>query len=166
MPAREATQENSGMTTRGLAVMATALEVTAGAALIACPSVFVLLLLGATISGSGIAVARVGGFGLLSLGLACWPIGKVLTAPAASALLTYNALAALYFGYLRVDGGFTGYLLWPACAIHASMALLLAYPAYQAVRREWPGVRLPVVATQVVSETGSGSPENAKTKAG
>jgi hypothetical protein len=154
------------MTTRGLAVMAAALEVTAGAALIASPSVFVRLLLGTTISSSGIAIARVGGFGLLSLGLACWPIGKVLTAPAASAMLTYNALAALYFGYLHVDGGFTGYLLWPACAIHASLALLLAYPAYQSVRRQFPGAHFPEVTIQIVSETVPGPAKKPKTKAG
>jgi hypothetical protein len=151
------------MTTRGLAAMAAGLEVTAGAALIASPSVFVRLLLGTTISSSGIAIARMGGFGLLSLGLACWPIGKVLTAPAASAMLTYNALAALYFGYLHVDGGFTGYLLWPACAIHASLALLLAYPS---VRRQFPGAHFPEVTIQIVSETVPGPAKKPKTKAG
>lgn len=49
------------MTTRRLVVMAATLEMTAGSALIASPSVFVHLLLGASVSSGGIAVGRVGG---------------------------------------------------------------------------------------------------------
>jgi hypothetical protein len=124
------------MTTRSLVTIAAAIEATTGSALIANPSFVVHLLIGASLSGGGIAVGRVGGFGLLSLGLACWPSGEVVTARATSALFTYNLLAAFYIGYLGVSGGFTGYLLWPACVLHALLAILLAHPAYQAVRRE------------------------------
>ena len=124
------------MTRRTLAMIAAALEVTAGCALIATPTVVVHLLVGASLSSGGIAVGRVGGFGLLSLGLACWPSGKIVTTQATLALLTYNLLFALYIGYLRVSGGFFGYLLWPACVLHALLALLLARPVYEAVRRK------------------------------
>jgi hypothetical protein len=34
------------------------------------------------------------------------------------ALFIYNLLAAPYLGYLRVEGGFVSYLLWPACVLH------------------------------------------------
>ena len=85
------------------------------------------------LNASGIAVARVGGFGLLSLGLACWPGGDVAIAHTTRALFTYNLLAALYLGYLRVAGGFVSFLLWPACILHALLALLMARPAYESV---------------------------------
>ena len=63
------------MTTRTVAAIAAVVEMTAGFALIANPSFVVHLLIGAPLSDGGIAIGRVGGFGLLSLGLACWPSG-------------------------------------------------------------------------------------------
>jgi hypothetical protein len=118
------------MTTRTLVMVGAALEATAGCALIANPDLFVQLLIGASLSHGGIVVGRVGGFALLSLGLACWP-GKDATAQSTLALFTYNLLVALYVVFLSVVGGFVGYLLWPTCALHALLALLLARPAYE-----------------------------------
>jgi hypothetical protein len=105
--------------------IAAAIEAATGAALIADPSVVVRLLIGASLSGGGVPIGRVCGFALLSLGLACRPSRTVVTAHVASALLTYNLLTALYLGYLGVMAGFSGYLLWPACVLHALLALLL-----------------------------------------
>ncbi len=119
------------MTTSTLVRLSAAIEAATGVACIAVPSFVARVLLGADLSAGGIAVARVAGFGLLSLGLACWPNGDGATHPAIRALFTYNLLAALYFGYLRVGGGFVSYLLWPACALHGLLALLLARPAYE-----------------------------------
>src|SRR5271165_4523291 len=118
------------MTTRTLVMLSAAIEAATGVALIADPDFVARLLLGVGLSDSGIAVGRVGGFGLLSLGLACWPRGDDVTAHATWALFTYNLLAALYLGYLRVGGGFVSYLLWPACGVHALLTLLFARPAY------------------------------------
>ena len=56
--------------TRTLEAMAATVEATTGLALIADPVFVVHLLLGASLSSGGIAVGRVCGFGLLSLGLA------------------------------------------------------------------------------------------------
>jgi hypothetical protein len=123
------------MTTRALVVLAAALEAATGVALIADPSFVVRLLLGVGLSGGGIAIGRVAGLGLLSLGLACCPSGDDATAQATWALFTYNLLVALYLGYLRVGGGFVSYLLWPASALHAVLALLLARPAYERARQ-------------------------------
>jgi hypothetical protein len=128
------------MMARTVVLAAAMVEITAGAALIASPTFVVRLLIGTTLSDGGIAIGRVGGFGLLSLGLACWPSGAVVSVQATLGLFTYNLLAALYIGSLGLVGGFTGYLLWPACALHALLAFLLARPAFQAVRREWFGV--------------------------
>src|SRR5271165_4991121 len=117
------------MTTRTLVLLSAAIEAATGVALIADPDFVVHFLLGAGLSGSGIAVARVAGFGLLALGLACWPGGNDATAQATRALFVYNLLAGLYLGYLRVAGGFAGFLLWPACILHVLLAFLLARPA-------------------------------------
>jgi hypothetical protein len=94
------------VTTRILAMMAAALEVTAGSSLIANPGFVAHWLIGASLSSGGSAVGRVGGFGLLSLGLACWPDTHVVTAQATSGLFTYNLLSALYVAYLSIVGRF------------------------------------------------------------
>jgi hypothetical protein len=82
------------------------IEAATGLTLMAVPSVVVRLLLGGEISGASIPLGRVAGFGLLSLGMACWP-GRDPTrtrAPAFRAMLTYNSLAALYLLSLGIGG--------------------------------------------------------------
>jgi hypothetical protein len=104
------------------------IEAATGLALMAVPSVVVRLLLGGEISGASIPLGSVAGFGLLSLGMACWP-GRYPTgntAPALRAMLTYNSLATLYFLFLGIGGEFVGPLLWPAVALHGILSLLLA----------------------------------------
>jgi hypothetical protein len=150
------------MTTRTLAMMGAAVEITAGSALIVSPTLVVHLLIGASVASGGIAVGRVGGMGLLSLGLACWPRADVVTAQATSAMFTYNLLSALYIGYLNLVGGFFGYLLWPAFALHGLLALLLAYPAFEAVRREWLGIPFPKNTMRIASEVVLGQQEKAE----
>jgi len=118
------------MTTKLLTTVSAAIEAATGIALIAVPELVARLLLGAGLSDSGVAVARVGGFALLSLGLACWSTADSATLSAVRALFAYNLLAAFYLGYLRVSGEFVAFLIWPACALHAVLALLFARPAY------------------------------------
>ena len=119
--------------TRILTGVSAALEGAPGVALIAVPEVVAHLLLGSALSGSGVAVARVAGFGLLSLAIACWPCGNEATEQATRALFVYNLLAGLYLGFLRIDGAFAGMLLWPACILHLLLALLLVRPAYRSL---------------------------------
>ena len=114
------------MITRTPTRFSAAIEAATGVALIAAPDFVARLLLGTELSGSGVAVARVGGFALLSLGLACWPTADDATPSAVRALFVYNLLAALYLGYLRFSGEFAAFLLWPACTLHALLAILLA----------------------------------------
>jgi hypothetical protein len=47
--------------------------------------------------------------------------------PPFRAMLTYNALVALYLAYLGTAGHLQGLLLWPAMALHAIVALLLVW---------------------------------------
>jgi len=91
------------------------IEAATGLALMAVPPVVVRLLLGGEISGASIPLGRVAGFGLLSLGMACWP-GRNAT----------DSLATLYLLRLGVGGEWVGPLLWPAVGVHGILSLLLA----------------------------------------
>ena len=123
------------MKTRTTMMLSSAIEIATGLALFAVPDLVAHVLLGTGLSDSGIAVARLAGCGLLSLGLACWTGDDKPTPSATRALFVYNLLAGLYLGYLRFGGEFVGLLLWPACALHVVVALLLARPAYGTFQR-------------------------------
>ena len=123
------------MKTRTLEWISSAIEIATGVALIVLPDVVGRVLLGTTLAESGIAVGRLAGCGLLSLGLACLPSDEEPTRRATWALFVYNLLAGLYLGYLRLGGGFTGFLLWPASALHVLFAILLARPAFATYSR-------------------------------
>jgi hypothetical protein len=100
-------------------------EAVTGLAALAAPALVASLLLGAELSAVGIAVVRCFGVALLGLGIACWP-GVHGHAPF-RALLTYNALIALYLAYVGTAGQMDGLLLWPAVGLHAAVALLLVW---------------------------------------
>ncbi len=117
------------MTTRILILLSSAIEALTGVALIAVPSLVGRVLLGVELPGSAIAVGRVAGFGLLALGIGCWPKGNGVSDQSIRALFTYNLLVGLFLGYLGAGGGFPGLLLWPAAVIHVILALLLGRPA-------------------------------------
>jgi hypothetical protein len=124
------------MNTRRVMALSAAIEVTTGLSLVAIPGVIGRLLLGAGLADSGIAVARLTGIALLCLGLACWPSGVDATKPAVRALFSYNLLAALYLGYLRIGEGFVSFLLLPAFVVHALLAFLLLRPAYSSAEEK------------------------------
>lgn len=107
--------------------VAAAVEVAAGLIFIVSPPLVVWLILNAGLNAAGEAVARVAGFGLLGLGLACWPGSAPASGKNAAArgLLAYNLLAAIFFIYLGVRGTMVGVLLWPAAVLHAVLAIAL-----------------------------------------
>src|SRR5436305_12205743 len=94
---------------------ASVLESVTGVALIVGPSVAAQLLLGADASGVDVAVSRVAGISLVSLGLACWPSRDLGSrhAPAVRAMLTYNLFVTCYLAFLGIGSQFVGVLLWP-----------------------------------------------------
>jgi len=65
---------------------------------------------------------------MFALGLASWPSSATLgpATATARALLLYNVLATLYLSYLGGFAKMEGVLLWPAVAVHATLAILLA----------------------------------------
>jgi hypothetical protein len=114
--------------TRTVLNLSPAIETVTGVALIATPGLVAHLLLNTDLSASGIAMARVAGLALLSLGLACWSMAGSITRRSIYALFTYNLLATLYLAYLRAGVGFAGRLLWPAIAVHGLLTLLMLPP--------------------------------------
>jgi hypothetical protein len=102
-------------------VFAAVAEGATGVALLAIPSAVGQLLLGVELTGAAVQVARVAGIALIGLGVACWPGPQML------GMLIYSASVAAYLAYLRVAGGLTGILLWPAVAVHAILATLLTW---------------------------------------
>lgn len=117
------------MNTKMVLTASAAIEGATGVVLVLIPEIVSRVLLGIELNSAGVALARVAGLGFLSLAIACWTRGNSASLQAIQALFVYNLLASLYLGYLRVGGGFTGYLLWPACILHVVLALLLALPA-------------------------------------
>ncbi|CAN5227352.1 hypothetical protein BH10PSE6_BH10PSE6_01010 [soil metagenome] len=109
-------------------LIATAIiEAGAGLALLCLPASVALLLFGTPLdTPTALSVARLGGLGLLALGVACWLARDDARGPAAQglakAMVVYNAGAAGLFAYAAVGVGLQGVLLWPAAALHAIMS--------------------------------------------
>jgi hypothetical protein len=104
------------------------IELGAGLALLCFPSATVMLLVGAPLKAApALTVARVGGAGLLALGVACWLARDDTQSPAArglvTAMLLYNAAAVAVLGFAGIGFGLHGLALWPAVVLHALMAL-------------------------------------------
>jgi hypothetical protein len=106
--------------------VAAVVEAVSGLALLVRPALVTHLLFGYGVTGAGIALARVAGLGLLSLGTACWPLGAGPPAAALRAMLVYNLATTAYLAYLGFEGQLVGSLLWPAAAYRAVMTGLLA----------------------------------------
>src|SRR5450631_1244090 len=119
------------MKTTTLIKLSAAIEAATGLAAIASPDLVVRLLLGASLTGGGVAIGRVAGVALLALAIACWPGVKSDSPQVIRALFVYNLLVGLYLGFLGLDHVFFTYLLWPASALHILIAILLARPALQ-----------------------------------
>ena len=114
---------------RDVLLFASAVEAGTGLAAMVTPVLVVRLLLGADLAGAGVPLGRCFGIAILALAVACWPTAKHVEAgaPATRAMLVYNVLIAAYLGWLGATGKFDGPLLWAAVAVHAVVALLLAY---------------------------------------
>jgi len=103
-------------------------EISAGLAFLAAPILVVGLLLGGGLEPTGVAVARVLGIGLLSLGVAGWesPGQDTRLAPRAG-LCVYNVGAATVLVILGATGGMNGILLWPTALLHALIGAMMLW---------------------------------------
>ena len=110
-------------------LMATALiETPIGVMLLVSPALVVSLLLGASLDApAALAVARMAGAALLSLGGACWvarndgPNRAVRGLVAA--MLLYNSVAFAVLANAGAGARLVGVLMWPAVALHAVLAV-------------------------------------------
>ena len=96
-------------------------EVLTGLGLLILPSLVGRLLLGESLTGLAIPVARVTGLALIALGVACWP------GPPLAGMLIYSAAVTFYLAYLGLAVGLNGILLWPAAVLHAILTALLSW---------------------------------------
>jgi hypothetical protein len=82
------------------------LEIVAGLGLLVDPAGGASALFGSTMEGPGITIGRIGGGGLLALGIACWSARKTPTAPAsvgvAWAYLAYNVITCVTLAWASV----------------------------------------------------------------
>jgi len=102
------------------------IEAGAGLALLCLPSAAAKLLLGAPLQEpAAFTVARVGGAGLFTLGIACWLASSDTQSSAArgltTAMVVYNLGVALILGAAGLRLPPVGVILWPAVVLHAAM---------------------------------------------
>ena len=116
------------MNTRLLFKASAIAEVLTGLALLVAPVLVIGLLLGDGLGPTGVAVARVLGIGLLSVGVAGWESqGQDIRLAPRAGLCTYNVGAAIVLAILGTFGGMNGILLWPAAVLHASIGAMMLW---------------------------------------
>jgi len=109
-----------------LYVTTAVIEAGAGLALLCLPSSAAKLLLGTALQQpSACVVARVGGAGLLTIGIACWLARSDTESSAArglvTALVVYNLVVALVLAAAGLRSQPVGIVLWPAVVLHTLM---------------------------------------------
>jgi hypothetical protein len=102
------------------------IELGAGFALLCVPSITVEFLVGSPLeTPAALTVARVGGGGLLALGLACWLARGDTQSRAArglvAAMLLYDVVAVAVLAFAGIGFGLQGVGMWPAVVLHAVM---------------------------------------------
>jgi hypothetical protein len=102
------------------------IEVGAGLALLALPSVTASLLLGMPLdSPAAVSLARVGGAAIIALATVCWLARRDVHSAASQrlvvAMLFYNVAVAGVLAFASFGHDLHGILLWPAVAFHIAM---------------------------------------------
>ena len=116
------------MNTRLLFNIAAAIEVPTGLALLVAPMFVIGLMLGDGLGPSGVAVARVLGVGLLSLGVAGWESqGQDIRLASRTGLCIYNVGIAALLAVLGTAGSMSAPLLWPVAVLHGLIGALMLW---------------------------------------
>ena len=116
------------MKTRLLFQASAILEALTGLALLAASERVIGSLLGDGLSSTGVAVARVLGIGLISLGVAAWESpGQDARFAQRAGLCTYNVGAAVVLAILGAYGGMNGIGLWPAAVLHGLVGAIMLW---------------------------------------
>jgi hypothetical protein len=92
------------------------------------PAFVIALLVGARAGGAGMPLARFPGIALLAEGVACRPGPQITrsTSPASLGMLIESVLVDFSPRASSVPSIWGGAMLWPAVALHAAVAALLA----------------------------------------
>jgi hypothetical protein len=105
-----------------LLVVSALLEAATGLGVLIVPSLLAQALLGGSLEDPvAITVARVGGAGLLALGVACW-LSRNDGHALVGAMLLYNIAAVAILAYAAVALALSGIGLWPAIGLHIALA--------------------------------------------
>ena len=124
------------MRSRKKLFIATAIiEVGAGLSLLSVPAVAIWLLLGVgQPSLEALIVGRIGGAGLLAIGVACWLArgdrGSRAQHGLSWGMLIYNVGACAMLAYVGSMLPTIGFVLWPAVILHAVMTTWCAVNLY------------------------------------
>jgi hypothetical protein len=107
------------------------LETVTGLALIVDPAGGASALFGSSMEGAGVAIGRIGGGGLLALGIACWLARKTPMSTASVgvgwAYLSYNAVACVTLAWASIALGGASMLALGGAALHGVLgAAMLA----------------------------------------
>jgi hypothetical protein len=108
-----------------LLIATAVLEASAGVALMSAPALATRLLVGA-IDTPGLAVARVAGAALFTIGILCWVASNERSGLAPrgvlSGLLFYNVAVLVALAHANLALQLSGIGLWPVVILHAAMA--------------------------------------------
>jgi len=111
-----------------LLITAAIIESATGLILVSFPSVIAALLFGLSLdSPAALAVARVAGVALISLGTACWlgrndKQGKAVKG-LVIAMTVFNIGVIIVFIYAGIGLGLSGIGLWPVVLVHLAMTV-------------------------------------------
>lgn len=116
---------------KSLLIASAFIELGAGLGLLCFPVLVVNLLTGESIGPpAALAVIRLGGAGLFSLGTACWTTQRDKQLRAARAVITgmlaYNIGAASVLAYAGIAHGLSQPVLWAAVVLHSVMTVWCA----------------------------------------
>jgi hypothetical protein len=118
-------RQTDRMTSTQFFAVTAGMEVGAGLALIVAPALVIRLLFGPSEIQTGVAIGRLAGAALVSLGAACWwaryDRGSAALTGLVRGLLIYNAAVVA----LALSGSFgsLGPPLWAAVVVHGAMAI-------------------------------------------
>ena len=120
------------MNTRLLFNFSATIEALTGLALLAAPLFVIGLLLGDGLGSTGVAVARVLGIALLSVGIATWELpGQDSRFAPRAGLCVYNVGAASCIAMIGTYSGMAGVLLWPTVGLHAVLGAAMLFALFR-----------------------------------
>ena len=116
------------MNARMLFNTSAAIEFLTGIGIFIAPAFAAGLLPGDGLNESGLAVTRILGIGLLSLGVSTWELADLpVRNTTRIGLTTYTLGAAAFLAVIGLSGATIGTMLWPAFGLHALIGAAMLF---------------------------------------